>query len=152
MKVYLLSRAEGLLLHSRSEAAMQIIINTLHFSSTLYLRSALQARTALSLTVSGRHKKKQEQPLYPRQKQRSLLGGKHRPLIVPTAFLAPLRKCSSTANLTFVWLAAFQKQQLNIDSENSLVWFITPNRFHKGSCLMPQLLVSQLSLEDLMLV
>lgn len=68
MKVYLLSRAEGLLLHSRSEAAMQIIINTLHFSSTLYLRSALQARTARSLTVSGRHEKKQEQPLYPRQK------------------------------------------------------------------------------------
>lgn len=43
MKVYLLSRAEGPLLHSRSEAAMQIIINTLHFSSTLYPRSALQA-------------------------------------------------------------------------------------------------------------
>lgn len=56
MKVYLLSRAEGLLLHSRSGAAMQIIINTLHFSSTLYPRSALQARTALSLTVSGRNK------------------------------------------------------------------------------------------------
>lgn len=36
MKVYLLRRAEGLLLHSRSGAAMQILINILHFSRMLY--------------------------------------------------------------------------------------------------------------------
>lgn len=42
MKVYLLRRAEGLLLHSRSGAAMQILINILHFSRMLY-PSALQA-------------------------------------------------------------------------------------------------------------
>lgn len=54
-----------------------------------------------------------------------------------------------TASLTFVCLAAFYEQQLGIDSGNSLLWFITPSRFQKGSCLMPQLLLSQLSLEDL---
>jgi len=107
MKVYLLSRAEGLLLHSRSGAAMQIIINTLHFSSTLHPRSALQAQSVLSLTVFGRNKGANRRRHFARDKHRSLLGRKQRHLTVPTAFPTPPRKRSSIANLTFAWLAAF---------------------------------------------